>query len=147
MTQRTTQQNRALHKAFSLLAEELNDAGLDMRTVLKSDVSINWTPSMVKEYLWRSIQKIMYSKESTTELEKIGEIEKIWDTLMRHLGEKYGIEYIPFPHDSEKAKENLGGYKSKAGQTPEGVEYPEHTDGTAFDEPLTPFTRNGNVKM
>ena len=36
--QRTIQQNRALHLYFQLIADRLNDAGLDMRVVLKPDM-------------------------------------------------------------------------------------------------------------
>lgn len=94
---RTIQQNRALHKMFTLLSESLNDAGLDQRKVLKPAVSIPWTPKAVKEQLWRPIQQAMFSHYSTTELDKQNEINEIHKVLMRHLGEKFGVEYIPFP--------------------------------------------------
>lgn len=41
----------------------------------------------------------MYHKDSTTELNKVEELDQVWDTLMRHLGEKFGVEYIPIPSD------------------------------------------------
>lgn len=94
---RTGQQNRAMHLLFTLLAEALNNAGLDQRKVLKPSVSIPWTPSAVKEMLWRPIQEAMYQKHSTTDLNKQEEISEIHATLMRHLAEKFGVEYIPFP--------------------------------------------------
>lgn len=99
---RTNEQNRALHHFFRLLADSLNMAGLDMKTVLKPEVSIPWTPASVKDHLWRPIQKAMLSKESTTELGKHLDIDGVHSTLMRHLGEKFGVEYIPFPHDPTK---------------------------------------------
>jgi hypothetical protein len=97
MTQRTGQQNKGLHKGFELLADTLNDAGLDMKVVLKPEVNIPWTPASVKEYLFRPVMKAMTAKTSTTELEKIGEIEAVWETVMRFLMEKHHIEYLPFP--------------------------------------------------
>ena len=124
MTQRTSQQNRALHAFYTLLANALNDAGLDQRKVLKPSVSIPWTPEAAKEQLWRPIQKAMYGKESTTELSKIQEIDKIHEVLMRHLGEKFGVEYITFPHDEARTAEALGGYKTNAGNSP--VPYEEN---------------------
>lgn len=127
--QRTSQQNRALHKAFQLVAESLNDAGLDQRKVLKPSVDIPWTHEAVKENLWRPIQKAMYNKHSTTELDKVKEIEHIWDTLMRHLAEKFHLEYIPFPHDPTRTKENLGGYKS---DDRKDLEYPEYAGQPEF---------------
>lgn len=97
MRKRTPQQNKALHVDFRQISDALNDAGLDMRLVLKPGVPIPWTPKSVKEYLWRPIQNAMYQKKSTTELAKQEEIDSIHKTLMRHLGEKFGVQYIPFP--------------------------------------------------
>lgn len=97
---RTLQQNRALHKFFGLLAEELNKAGLDMKVVLKPEVDIPWTAQMVKEFLWRPIQKAYIGKQSTTELEKVKEIDEIYEILNRHLAQKFGefgLENVPFP--------------------------------------------------
>ena len=71
--------------------------GLDQRRVLKPSVSIPWTPIAVKESLFKPIMTAMTQKKSTTELEKTGEIDEVWDTLLRHLGEKFGVEYIPLP--------------------------------------------------
>jgi len=98
LKQRSEQQNRAMHLAFDHLAKALNLAGLDMRIVLKPEINIPWTISSVKEHLFRPIMKAMTSKDSTTELLKsAGEIDTIWETLMRHLMEKHHIEYIAFP--------------------------------------------------
>jgi len=92
---RTTQQNKALHLYFTQLAQELNDVGLDMRKTLKPGIDIPWTPSTIKEYLWRPIQISQLRKQSTTELTS-DEVTKIWETLNRHLGEKFGL-HIDFP--------------------------------------------------
>lgn len=97
--QRTNQQNKALHVLFRLLAEELNNAGLDMRTVLKPEVNIDWNDKMIKEYLWRPVQEVQLGKKSTTELTTV-EIDKVFDTINRHLGEKFGL-HVPFPSIEE----------------------------------------------
>jgi len=102
MEQRTIQQNKAMHVDFKLICDALNDAGLDQRKVLKPSISIPWTEHAVKEQLWKPIQKALYGKESTTELDKLKEIEHVHDVLMRHLGEKFEIEYIDFPSDPIK---------------------------------------------
>jgi hypothetical protein len=99
---RTLEQNRALHKGCELLAERLNAMGLDQRVVLKPSVQINWDAKAVKEQLFKPIMKAMLHKTSTTQLDKIGEIDEIWDILMKHLGEKFHVEYVDFPHDPEK---------------------------------------------
>lgn len=100
--QRTGQQNKALHVDFKLIADALNDAGLDQRKVLKPSISIPWSSTAVKEQLWKPIQKALYGKESTTELDKQKEIEHVHDVLLRHLGEKFDLEYIEFPNDPMK---------------------------------------------
>lgn len=93
--QRTIQQNKALHLFFEMLAEKLNEAGLDMRATLKPGIEIPWTKETIKEYLWRPIQTIQLEKRSTTELDT-KDIDKIYETLNRYLGEKLGI-HVPFP--------------------------------------------------
>ncbi len=92
---RTNKQNAALHVYFKLVADTLNDAGLDMRKVLKPSIEIPWNPSTVKEYIWRPIMKAQLLKRSTTELTTV-EIDAVFDTINRHLGEKFGI-HEPFP--------------------------------------------------
>ncbi len=93
--QRTLQQNRALHLYFTLLADELNSAGYDMRKTLKPSVDIPWNGKSVKEYLWRPIMKAQLGKESTTEM-TTKDIDTIFDTINRHLGEKFGLTLM-FP--------------------------------------------------
>jgi len=96
--QRTIQQNKALHVYFKLVADALNGAGMDMRAVLKPGVEIPWSPITVKDYLWRSIQKLQLRKDSTTEL-TTKEIDEVYDTLNRHLA-KFGV-HEPFPSIEE----------------------------------------------
>jgi len=88
--QRTSKQNRAMHKYFSLIANTLNDAGLDMRATLKPEIDIPWSTETVKEYLWRPVQKIQTNKQSTTEL-TTKEVNEIQETLQRFLGQRHGI--------------------------------------------------------
>lgn len=111
MAKRTSQQNKALHKGFELVAKTLNDAGLDMRAVLKPEIDIPWTKDSVKKYLYKSILALMYDKEHTAEMDKLEEPSQVWETMMRFLMEKHHIDYIPFPHDPEKDKETIGGAK------------------------------------
>lgn len=94
---RTDSQNNALHLGFDFIARTLNESGHDMRQVLKEDVDIPWDVDSVKHYLFKPIMKAMFRKESTTELDKVSEINEVWDVLMKLLGEKFEVEYIPFP--------------------------------------------------
>lgn len=98
--QRTLQQNKALHKYFDLLADELNQAGFDMKRTLKPSVDIPWTPENVKEYLWRPLQEAYLHKESTTELTS-DQIDKVYEVLNRHLGETTGVT-VEFPSQDAK---------------------------------------------
>lgn len=93
--QRTNQQSKALHKYFDELAVELNNRGLDMRQVLKPEVEIPWDGKMVKEHLWRPIQKAMTQKQSTTEM-TTADPRKIHEVLDRHLLQKFDIS-MSFP--------------------------------------------------
>ena len=76
MNQRSTQQNKALHKFFALLAEALNSSGLDMKKTLKHDIDIPWSEDRIKEFMWRPIQIAMLEKESTTDL-TTGEVSEV----------------------------------------------------------------------
>lgn len=105
---RTTQQNKALHVYFRLLADTLNEAGLDQRKVLKPSIDIPWDAKSIKEQLWRPIQNAQIHKKSTKDLETT-EIDKIYDTLNRHLSEKFGVS-VPFPSEEELF---YGGRKEK----------------------------------
>ena len=93
--QRTKAQNRALHKYFAMLAELLNERGLDMRKVLKPTIDIPWNKDTVKEHLWRPVQKAQLLKTSTTEM-TTKDIDKVFETINRHIGEKFKV-HIPFP--------------------------------------------------
>jgi hypothetical protein len=92
---RTTNQNSAMHVYFSLLADAFNDAGLDMKKVLKPDVSIPWTPVSVKEHLWRPVMVAVTEKHSTRELER-SEVSAVYEPLHRHIASKFGV-MVPFP--------------------------------------------------
>jgi len=108
---RTLQQNSALHLFFRLLADELNNAGLDMRQVLLPSVEIPWTPANIKEYLWRPIQTAYTGKNSTTDLDKIKEISDVYEILNRHLGEKFGV-HVEFP-SIENTEEYLKSFEKE----------------------------------
>lgn len=94
---RTGQQNRALHLWLTMLANELNEAGLSAQLVLKEKMELIWTPAMCKELLWRPAQRALFKKKSTTQLNKQQEIDLIYNHLARHLGEKFGLEVPDFP--------------------------------------------------
>ena len=97
---RTEAQNRALHLYFEMIAGALNQEGLDVRVVLQviaeKGVDMMWSKELVKELLWRRIQKKYLAKESTTQLDSTGEITQIYDMLNKFLAEEFFITQ-PFP--------------------------------------------------
>jgi len=94
---RTIIQNAALHKYFSLVSESLNDAGLDMKQIIKADVE--WSMIAVKSYMWKPLQKAILNKESTTLLKK-DEIDVVYSNMNRLTASKFGIN-IDFPSQEE----------------------------------------------
>lgn len=102
---RTSQQNRALHKYLGMLADRFNDAGLDMKKVLKPEVNIMWTTENAKEYIWRPLQIALFNKKSTTDL-TTKEVTQVYETINRHVAEKFGITE-PFPSIEELMLETL----------------------------------------
>ena len=70
-----------------------------MRKTLKPSVDIWWNKDMVKEYIWRPIQKAQLGKKSTTEL-TTKDIDKVFETINRFLGEKHKV-HVPFPSIEE----------------------------------------------
>ena len=94
---RTNPQNRALHKYCQLLADELNAAGHHMRvTVHVKEAEIDWSMQLVKDVIWREIQKAVVKKESTAELTTV-EIQQVYETVNRFTSDRFGIG-IEWPH-------------------------------------------------
>jgi hypothetical protein len=85
---RTLSQNAAMHLYFQLLAEGLNDAGLDMKKVLKPSVAIPWTKQSIKNHLWKPVQLAMFDTESTKKLEK-KQVSMVYETLNRHMSTEF----------------------------------------------------------
>jgi len=95
---RTLKQNNALHKYFEMLAEELNNAGYDVKKTLSSKLEHPWNAELIKELIWRPVQEACLGKKSTTELSKQKDIDVIYDVINKHMGENFGI-YVPFPSE------------------------------------------------
>lgn len=86
----TRQQMKALHLWFTMLADTLNDAGLDQRKTLKPSVEIPWDGKAIKDRLFRPIMIAQIGVESTTQLET-KDIDRLLNTITRHLGEQFGV--------------------------------------------------------
>ncbi|HEY4832763.1 MAG TPA: hypothetical protein VIH61_09430 [Waddliaceae bacterium] len=97
---RTNTQSRALHLWLEQVAQELNASGQTVQLVLKQTVDINWTGILFKELVWRPIQKALLKKDSTTKLEKVMDIDIVYDHINLYLGEKFHI-HVPWPKREE----------------------------------------------
>ena len=87
---RSGQQNRALHKYFSMLADKLNAAGLDMRKTLREDVDMPWSPDLIKDFMWRPLQKAMFDVDSTAKMKR-ADYTKVYEVLNKHTASKLGV--------------------------------------------------------
>lgn len=97
--QRTLTQNAAMHKYFELLANALNDAGYTVAKVLTKPIEMSWTPSLVKDLLWRRIQDAVVNKLSTKQLERV-ECSIVYDEINKIMIENYGIS-VTWPSKEE----------------------------------------------
>ena len=88
---RTLNQNSAIHAYCDEVAKVMQARGMDMKTVIKEGVPIEPTMYMVKEYMWRPIQKAVTGCESTTKINTI-EVNEVYEHLSRLLAERYSID-------------------------------------------------------
>lgn len=91
---RTLAQNRATHKWCEQIASKLNKEKFFIQDVIK--LNTKWDMLKVKELIFKPVVKSLYTKDSTTKLNK-DEFELIIDTIIRALGTK-GIECPDFPN-------------------------------------------------
>lgn len=66
MTKRTIQQNKSLHKYLEEVSRELNNAGIDVRVMVRN-LRVDSTPEMMKE-IFRSIANEKFQVTSTANL-------------------------------------------------------------------------------
>lgn len=95
--QRTIQQNKSIHKYCTMVAEELSNQGQTMQNVIKhiTRVEIHPTKENVKEIIWREIQKALFGKQSTTEL-NTSQVDKVYQVMSQFLAREFEID-LPFP--------------------------------------------------
>jgi len=94
--QRTLTQNRALHKYFTLVAQEARNNGVSVKMMLDRmpDADIPLTPQIIKE-IWKLFQNNILGKNHTAEL-TTKEIDEVFEPFSKFLAENYDI-VLPFP--------------------------------------------------
>jgi len=101
-SKRTLTQNKAVHAYFKMKADQLNELGLDMKTVLALEVRVDWTPTSFKEYFKKMAEKMLH-KSSTTEL-STKEINQVYENIEKNIAEQLYADIIPFPTNEPEMK-------------------------------------------
>ena len=93
---RTNRQNSALHLYFKFIAEELNELGLEFQYqgLKGSTFSLRYTPDLVKNFIWKPIQKALFDIDSTKDL-TTNQINEVIDVITKFFGDR-GI-VVEFP--------------------------------------------------
>ncbi|MEO5366657.1 MAG: hypothetical protein H7831_09945 [Magnetococcus sp. WYHC-3] len=94
---RSQAQNNAIHLYCTMVAEAMADAGIDFREVVHFPIVP--TMELVKNHIWKVVQKRMFNKESTTELTK-KEVSEVYDVVDDGLTKGVKI-HIDFPNDPD----------------------------------------------
>ena len=103
MNTRTTKQNSALHLLFTIVSSQLNEMGIEFQYFgLKGQVlSVRHTPHLVKEMVWKPIQKALFDIESTTKI-NTQQINEIVDILAKYFSERGVVIQFPSKEQIEK---------------------------------------------
>ena len=103
---RSNQTNRALHLYFTFISDELRELGTEFtyQGVKGMELSVPYTPEIVKDYFWRPIQRALFNKESTTQLTH-DELNEIIQIINRFFADK-GVDIV-FPSIESLINEQL----------------------------------------
>ena len=97
MDKRTVLQNSSTHLWCAKIATTLNNEKMFVQEVIK--LNTKWNMIKVKEMLFKPVVKSLYTKDSTTKLNK-DEFELIIDTLCRYMALK-GVTLPEFPNKEQ----------------------------------------------
>lgn len=95
--QRSQLQNNSLHLWLTMVADQLNSMGLDVRQVLAKSKrqEIPWTPEAVKTHLWKPVQEAYMGEKSTTRASTT-DYPAIYEILNKTFGQQFGF-HVPWP--------------------------------------------------
>ena len=95
---RTLKQNSALWKYLTLLAEEMDGAGLDMREAIS--VPIQPTKDNVKSEMWDRVQMALFPEVDSSRKLSTKQIQQVYENMDRFTAQKFGIS-IEWPSVEE----------------------------------------------
>ncbi len=111
---RTQSQHNSLWLWYTMIEREAENAGITWNQLVGKTHQLRITKEGLHE-MGKQLQKALWGTTSTKELKKVGQIE-ILEQHFVDLFSKVGLELPPFPSDTLKTSETLGGYKTRAGQ-------------------------------
>ena len=85
----TSQQMKAIHAYCDHIARVLAASGNDMQQVVT--LPIEPTGTLVKEIIWRPVQKALFAKKSVTQL-KMHDVDEVYRVIAKHLAETKDID-------------------------------------------------------
>jgi len=101
---RTPSQNNAIHLYCRMVADMLTLNGIDVKAFpWKEGIEIEFTEAIVKDDMWKPIQKAILGKDSTTEL-TTAEVNEVYEVMSRHLAKTVGID-VSFPSEESQSEE------------------------------------------
>ncbi len=100
---RTLDQNASLHLYLTQLANALNEGGFSFKFQLGDKlVDLDWSMELCKENIWRPIQIALVKKKSTKNLDKVHDIDVIYEHLNKFFSNKPFCFHIPWPSEQTK---------------------------------------------
>ena len=94
----TESQRKAIWVQHQKVADELTEKGVTMRQIFEASEAFDIPPSKDNVHeIWLHFQKALYGTESTKELLKHEQIDRIHEVMMKNLGQMFHIDYIDFP--------------------------------------------------
>lgn len=102
---RTNSQNSALHLFFDMISFALNELNQEFcyTGVTGRELSMMYTPNLVKTMFWHPIQTALFDTKSTTELNN-EQINQISDIIIKFFAEKSVV--LEFPSKETLNKNN-----------------------------------------
>jgi len=92
--QRSDKQRKALQVYCKQVSEVLNEKGITFNMFFKQGIDVKWTMDIVKDEVWRPVQRVYFNEESTTKPLR-GQYQEIFEPINLKLSE-FGI-HVPWP--------------------------------------------------
>jgi hypothetical protein len=100
--ERTEIQNNSLHLWLHKKAEQCREAGITRQMILSKTMELEVTDTFMKD-IWRDVQNAMFKTgRKTRNLEKVGQIDEVYEHLNRFFADKFNLPGTDWPHDPNK---------------------------------------------